>query len=553
MRDVKKPGPGESSADYMTDHPNGSEPPAVSGISALVRIAGDGFSAVYRGRQTRTGRGVAVKILPLPFDRNSRAQFDNERARIGRLRHVPAILQVDDVDMLPDGRPYLVSELCTGSVAESIRQGDRLSEEQVISLGHELADALAFAHEADVVHGSITPGNMLFRRSGQVVLSDFGQALRQTYPGDPADSGDYAAPETLRDGSLTVRADLYGLGATLYAALTGLPPFPARIGEHPSERILRVISQNPPPIDSDLASPALAMLLGELLATLPEDRPGSAAAVAERLASLREARAATEDPSPPTPPATKKSRKNAEKDDLETGDAPADDLQTADAQQQELQPKESPIEPENELGAGTSGIGPEKVDQVPPPDGSTDWSELLDDVLFDTEPIDEADRSAGTGQSLKGPAGVSHRRRRQPGPLLVAAIVGVALIVGLSLLGGHLIEGRPAAEPSSTPTIQPSAREAPAGRSPVPAVRLLSARDRGAAIDLTWSGSAKLNYAVVVAEPGQATQVVLAHHARRFRVRVVPGRQYCFLVQATNGQRVVETDPRPIRGAVCKT
>jgi hypothetical protein len=62
-----------------------------------------------------------------------------------------------------------------------------------------------------------------------------------------------------------------------------------------------------------------------------------------------------------------------------------------------------------------------------------------------------------------------------------------------------------------------------------------------------------LSYAVVVAQPGQRSRVVLAHHARSLRARVTPGLQYCFLIQATDGRYVVETDPRPIRDAVCRT
>jgi len=503
MRDTEMPSSADDVTTAMNDRMNDGEPPAIPGVSALARIDGGGFCSMYRGRATLTGRGVAVKVLPTRFDRNSRAEFDLERARLGRLAHVPAVLQVDEVGALPDGRPYLVSELCTESLADRIHRAERLSAAEIGALGHELAGALALVHDVDIVHGAVTPRNVLFRRSGQAVLSDIGLALRQTYPGDPADNGEFAAPETLRDGSVNARSDLYGLGATLYAGLTGQPPFPLRIGEHPSARILRVIGQPAPAVDAALAPPGLATLLAEMLATRPEDRPGDAAIVADRFAALAAPPAGHET----IEPATDVPEKALE--DVPENNAP------------EYVPTQTQTT-ENQAAQE-----------------STDWSGLLDDVLYDAPPAEQVPEPQPLQERPSG------RRRRTIGFVGLGA-AGLVLIVLVAVVAGRLANRSP-----ETPKPTAVASATP-GTSAVPAVRLGPARDHGRTVDLSWTGPATLNYAVVIAEPGQPTQVVLAHHARSFRVSVAPGRQYCFLIQATNGSRVIETDPRPIRGAVCR-
>jgi len=503
--------------DGVTGRP-GVGPPSVPGVCALARLDGGGLSEVYRGRCTRTGNGVVVKVLPTPFDRDTRAEFDLDRTRLGRLRHVPSILQVDDVEVLPDGRPYLVTELCTDSLAESIARGQRLSAGTVAAHGEQAATALAAAHQAGIVHGGVSPRNVLFRRSGQLALSDFGLTLRQHYPGDPEGSTEYLAPETLRDGTLTERSDLYALGATLYAALTGRPPFPLRVGEHPSERILRVLSQPAPRAGDDLPA-GLAELLAELLAGDPADRPVDARAVITRFADL------------------------------------AGPLS---------EPVHSDLDPAPAAGAD-SAPGDLAVED----EASTDWSGLLDDTLYEPEPgsgtrwartVPEpviepaAERpprpdfpaAAGAGP----PPGNSPRRRRTTG-VLATVVAGLVLLVLLPRLSqamgvgnGQPAPRRPAARTATGAPV--AAPVSPAG------VQLAAVRDRGQAVELTWRGASSLEYAVVVAGAGLPTRAVLAHHALSIRLPISPDRQYCFIVQATDGRQVLQTAPRAIRGAVCR-
>jgi serine/threonine protein kinase len=537
---------GPSAANSSASQPGELEPPSIPGVIALAPLDGSGLSTVYRGRHVRTGRGVAVKVLPTPFDRDSRAQFDRERARLGRLRHVPAVLQVDDIDLLPDGRPYLVSELCTDSVAELLQRGDRLSAQDVAAMGQELADALTMVHDVDIVHGGITPRNVLFRRSGQVALSDFGLALRRYYPGDPADNGEYTAPETLRDGALTQQSDLYGLGATLYSSLTGRPPFPVRAGEHPSERILRVMTQTAPTVDPDLVSPELSALLAELLATDPGERPADAAVVAARFAALPERPAHVADVSPARPHQVDEPAQPAPHDWGTNWSGLLDDVLY------KAEPKNSPELPPSDDFEPPRTDGPELPetgDLVPP---RTDGPELpRTDRL-------ELPRTGPEPLPRHAPAARSATRPRRLAGVLAAVVAGLVLLAVLPNLSRQL----------GSPRHQPAARgvsPSPAGRSVgtsmrrplplqvAPTVSLVAAADHGQTVQLRWNGDSALEYAVIVAAPGAPVRVLLAHHAHSMQVSVSAGQRYCFLVQATNGKQVVQTPAHAIRGAVCRT
>ena len=544
----------------MRSYPSGAEPPDVPRVTALVRIGGSGYATVYRGRQPDTGRGVAVKVLPAPLDRTSRALFDREQSRIRQLRDTLVILPVDEVGVLADGRPYLITELCTDSCADRLRRDGPFPAGAVARLGRDLAGGLARAHERGVVHGGVTPGNVLFRRSGTVALSDFGTALRQIHLGDPNRDDEFAAPETLCDGVLSPQSDLYGLGATLYAALTGRPPFPARIGEHPGARILRVINEPVPPLALDAAPPELADLLGRLLASDPEGRPESAAWLAVRFAGLApEPSPARVEPAPP-PPAPPPPTAPPFPPAPPAGPPPPTPTPTR-------QPAE-PETPEPSAPATRPGLGSAA-------EPSTDWSRLLDEFLSEHEPIQlrpaqlprkppgppapvpgpptptppgpptPGSGAAANRGSLGGAAEHLDRpRTHRVGGLVAAVVVAVLLLALASRLAPRSGSSGAATGPGTASPV-PGATAAPL------AVHLVTVRDGGESAQLTWTGDPAMEYAVVVAQSGHPVDVVLVNHAHSARVPILPGRPYCFLIQATNGAEVIETDPRPIRGAVC--
>ncbi|MEV6632038.1 hypothetical protein AB0M54_14935 [Actinoplanes sp. NPDC051470] len=237
---------------------------------------GDGPGSALAAVQAGSGAAWVLKVLPGRLDRRTRSEVEGELRKLAGPAAGAPIVVADRLVDLPDGRTALRRELCTQSLPELIEAFGPLSVPDTVALGGALAEALAVA---GVVHGGVTPGNVLFRESGEPVLTDFGVAVRRAYP--PEHDTGYRAPETIRDGVLDERADRYGLGAILHLALAGSPPFPARPGEPEGDHLLRVLTEPPPPIERDDLPSWLADLVRDLLEKDPERRP---AEVAGRLA-----------------------------------------------------------------------------------------------------------------------------------------------------------------------------------------------------------------------------------------------------------------------------
>lgn len=242
-------------------------------------------ATVYAGVRAGTGEAVALKVFRAKLPRRTRAEVERELARLVPLRAKASVLVADGVEDLGD-RTGLRMELCTQSLADVVEEEGPLPIADVIALGRTLAEALAAAHEAGIVHGGVTPGNVLFRPSGEPVLADFGVTLRLLFPHEGGDGVDFLAPETLERGTADERSDLYGLGAVLYLALSGLSPHPARLGEHPDDRKLRVLGSTVPRPDRADLPDELAELVRALLAKDPAIRPGSMRDVATWLGRM---------------------------------------------------------------------------------------------------------------------------------------------------------------------------------------------------------------------------------------------------------------------------
>ncbi|KAA9155799.1 serine/threonine protein kinase [Amycolatopsis acidicola] len=232
------------------------------------------------------GAGVAVKVFPTGFGRDTAAALERERKALETVRAERAILFADEVLEFAGGGAGLRMELCRGSLAGLLASGKPLGVRETLAIGQTVAKALATGHRLGVVHGGVTPHNVLFRVSGELVLSDFGLALRRGFPRDPMYAVEYAAPEALRDDVLSPATDLYGLGAVLYAALTGAPPFPRQIGQQPGERILQVLREPVPPLQVPGVPLELSEMVGRLLAKDPADRPRDAASLADAFRKL---------------------------------------------------------------------------------------------------------------------------------------------------------------------------------------------------------------------------------------------------------------------------
>ncbi|TDB88555.1 serine/threonine protein kinase [Actinomadura sp. KC216] len=201
----------------------------------LVSEIGQGANGtVWRGHDELLDRAVAIKELRLPDDlkEDDRVVFYRRTLREARAPaqlRTHSIVEVYDV-VIEQGRPWIVMEMIEApSLEQLIERSGRLPPERVAYIGRALLDALSTAHKAGIVHRDLKPSNVLLD-GDRVVLTDFGLAFSSgsaslTKTGHFMGSPAYVAPEVARGERATPRSDLWSLGATLYAALEGHPPF----------------------------------------------------------------------------------------------------------------------------------------------------------------------------------------------------------------------------------------------------------------------------------------------------------------------------------------
>lgn len=267
--------------------------PNLSGLVDVSPVGAGGFADVYRARHAHLGRWVALKVFRVALHDPAVAnQFRAECQAVSRLDDQLHVIRVYDAGLLPDGRPYLVTELCDSSLQQLVvRRGGALPEPEAVELGYRVAVALLAAHSAQVIHGDVTPQNVLIRSSGAPVLADFGLAVLRDCSGSTASGVNpaYAAPEALGlEGGIDERTDVYGLGATLYAMLTGRAPFGLHWGESDAERNRRVLGEPVSWPAGISVSDRLEGLVSGMLAKEPAQRP-ELSAVADELIRLGDA------------------------------------------------------------------------------------------------------------------------------------------------------------------------------------------------------------------------------------------------------------------------
>ena len=255
-------------------------------------LGGGGMAAVWRGRDLRLDRPVAIKELTGPWLRDpiSAERFEREARTAGRLAH-PNIVAIHDVGSDGDDR-YLVMELIDGSTVAALLTSGPLPVDQAIAIAAQTCDGLAAAHAAGVIHRDIKPANLMITKAGVVKICDFGiaEALRGVADTDPIGlthamgTTRYMAPEQALGVRVDARADLYAVGCTIYAMLTGSAPFSG----DDSEVVHKHLTEPPVPLRehrADIPQP-LADLVAQLLAKDPIDRPVDAADVNARLMAL---------------------------------------------------------------------------------------------------------------------------------------------------------------------------------------------------------------------------------------------------------------------------
>ncbi len=279
----------------------------------LSPLGAGGMGEVYRARDTRLDRTVALKVLPghLAGDPDLRQRFEREARAVSSLNH-PHICALFDVGQ-HEGTDFLVMEHVEGeTLADRLARGP-LPTEQVLRYGIEIADALDKAHRQGIVHRDLKPGNVMLTKAGTKLL-DFGLAKRLT--GATASAAEkppaamlsalataerpltehgtvlgtfqYMAPEQLEGREADARTDIFALGSILYEMATGRRAFS---GKSQASLIAAILSAEPAPLSSlqPLAPPALERLVKACLAKDPDDRLQTAQDVMQELKWIAEA------------------------------------------------------------------------------------------------------------------------------------------------------------------------------------------------------------------------------------------------------------------------
>jgi TolB-like protein/Tfp pilus assembly protein PilF/tRNA A-37 threonylcarbamoyl transferase component Bud32 len=246
-------------------------------------IGAGGMGVVYRARDERLDRDVAIKVLPPGTfaDEAARKRLRLEATTLSRLNH-PNIATVHDFNS-QEGVDFLVMEMIPGATLDQRIMGDPLPERDLLRLGTQLAQGLAAAHAEGIVHRDLKPGNVRVTPDGRLKILDFGLAmLRKTDCDERADTaaiGDsmvagsppYMAPEQLLGEPVDSRTDIYAAGAVLFEMATGRRPFADAHGA----RLIDSILHQPPPSPSALnprLSPGLEQIVLKCLDKEPQRR-----------------------------------------------------------------------------------------------------------------------------------------------------------------------------------------------------------------------------------------------------------------------------------------
>jgi serine/threonine protein kinase len=294
------------------EQPVNTSPPLEKGAqlgqyTILGRLGAGGMGEVYRARDTRLSRDVAIKVLPsfLSKDPDRLRRFELEARAAAALNH-PNILAVYQMGTY-EGAPYLVSELLEGSTLREQLSRGPLPLRKVIDYGVQIARGLAAAHEKGIVHRDLKPENLFVAKDGRVKVLDFGLAKvtepnwpldskaatvsRGTEPGVVMGTVGYMAPEQVSGKAADHRADIFAFGAVLYEMLTGKRAFqkPTSV-----ETMSAILNEEPPAVSqfAPTSPPALQRVVQRCLDKSPQQRFQSASDLAFALEALTESESA---------------------------------------------------------------------------------------------------------------------------------------------------------------------------------------------------------------------------------------------------------------------
>jgi Tol biopolymer transport system component len=269
----------------------------------LGQIGAGGMGEVYRARDPRLSREVAIKVLPASFstDADRLRRFEQEAKAAGVLNH-PNITAVYDIGSNTDGAPYVVQELLEGETLRSLLAGGRLPHRKTIDYSLQIAHGLAAAHGKGIVHRDLKPENLFVTSDGRVKILDFGlaklthqeegsqvtnlpTATAGTEPGVVLGTLGYMAPEQVRGKPADARSDIFSFGAILYEMLSGRRAFH---GDSAADTMSAILKEDPPDLSvtNQAISPGLERIVRHCLEKNPEQRFHSAHDLAFDLEAL---------------------------------------------------------------------------------------------------------------------------------------------------------------------------------------------------------------------------------------------------------------------------
>ncbi|MBZ5594807.1 MAG: protein kinase [Acidobacteriia bacterium] len=270
----------------------------------LSPLGAGGMGEVYRAKDGRLGREVAVKVLPrtLATDPDRLRRFEQEARAAGMLNY-PNILAIYDIGT-HDGSPYLVSELLEGETLRDRLGGKPLSVRKAVDYGQQIARGLAAAHEKGITHRDLKPENIFVTKDGRIKIFDFGLAkltrpetpraggnqdsttlAEHTTPGAILGTVGYMSPEQVRGQSADHRSDIFSFGAIMYEMVSGHRAFRR---ETPAETMTAILKEDPPDLSATVANlpPALDRMVRHCLEKSPDERFQSARDMAYDLDAL---------------------------------------------------------------------------------------------------------------------------------------------------------------------------------------------------------------------------------------------------------------------------
>jgi len=268
----------------------------------LEELGRGSMGAVFKARDPQIARIVAIKIIltaNLPKEENDlyRSRFYREAQAAGQMSH-PGIVVIHDIAEDDNGQPYLVMEYVEGHTLHKLLRPDphgkiteRFPLARTLDLCAQVAEAMAYAHERNVVHRDIKPSNIMVTPQGRAKIADFGIArlsgTEATHTASITGTPAYMSPEQFRGGTIDSRSDIFSLGSMLYWMATGEKAFP---GDNVTQVSFNVVYREPAPpkhIAPDVPDP-VATVLSRCLAKRPENRYPTAGEVAADLRAILE-------------------------------------------------------------------------------------------------------------------------------------------------------------------------------------------------------------------------------------------------------------------------